>query len=128
MSLPLLDPCLQTQVERSLQRQQRAASGASYDTASSVTVVATSGISFDLTLLEVENDRLREKAEALLRRQQVLEELAAMHKLVTIDGGRLVWNASATSKLQGAAQSDSPKPAVNTQIDRLEKAVQEIRR
>ena len=43
----------------------------------------------------MENDKLREKAESLLKRQQMLEELAEKHKLVQIRGGRLIWNASA---------------------------------
>ena len=76
-------------MERSLQKQQKAQSAGANQSSS---VGTGMGSSFDLALLEVENDRLRDQAEALLRRQQVLEELAEMHKLVKIQGGRLIWN------------------------------------
>ena len=90
-------------MERSLQKQQKAQSAGANQSSS---VSAGTGSSFDLALLEVENDRLRDAAEALLRRQQTLEELAVMHKLVEIQGGRLIWNTSMLSKEQADASNN----------------------
>ena len=69
---------------------------------------------FELTLLEVENERLREQAEALLRRQQVLEDLAMLHRLIARQGGQLVWTPTATA-------ADGKGLAAS--FDRLEAAV-----
>jgi hypothetical protein len=74
---------LETQVERSLQRQQRSKS--SQDDAKS-----SNNSNFELTLLEVENERLRDKAENLLLRQQMLEDIAEQNQLVAREGGRLI--------------------------------------
>lgn len=68
------------EVERSVQLQHRAAS-----TSFSESVVGgarSSERSFELFLLEAENQQLRERAENLLHRQQVLEDLAAFHGVI----------------------------------------------
>ena len=78
------------QVERSLQRKLKSSSNLASTQDSNPT-------GFELTLLEVENERLREQAEALLRRQQVLEDLAVLHKLISRQDGQLIWTAAASA-------------------------------
>ena len=137
----------QLQVERSLQRQQQQAASSSQSTSSIGAGSSSSrgasrngsrsgggggGVSFELTLLEVENDRLREVAEALLRRQQLLEDLAEMHNLIASrEGGRLVFTQAAASapggKLPGSVRAakrvvkqEQGAPVV---VDKLERAM-----
>ncbi|GAX77332.1 hypothetical protein CEUSTIGMA_g4778.t1 [Chlamydomonas eustigma] len=81
---------LETQVERSLQRQQRSKSGEDVSK-------SANNSNFELTLLEVENERLRDKAERLLLRQQMLEDIAEGYQLVTREGGRLIWRMPSVS-------------------------------
>ena len=137
----------QLQVERSLQRQQQQAASSSQSTSSIGAGSSSSrgasrngsrsgggggGVSFELTLLEVENDRLREVAEALLRRHQLLEDLAEMHNLIeSREGGRLVLILAAASapggKLPGSVRA--AKRVVKKQqgapvvVDKLERAM-----
>jgi hypothetical protein len=75
-----------TQVEKSLQRQSRSDNAAGDDNA------------FELCMLEEENERLRDEAEALLTRQFQLEDLAETHGLISYLDGALVWN-----KVQGGS-------------------------
>ena len=140
----------QLQVERSLQRQQQQAASSSQSSSSTGAGSSSSsrggsrngssssggggggGVSFELTLLEVENDRLREVAEALLRRHQLLEDLAEMHNLIASrEGGRLVLILAAASapggKLPGSVRA--AKRVVKKQqgapvvVDKLERAM-----
>ena len=88
-----------------------------------------------MTLLEVENDRLRDKAERLLKRQQMLEELAEMHQLASIEGGRLIWNSTSEPGTAILKQREVIPVSMSNQgpdstptVDRLERAMLRIRK
>ena len=121
---------MQMQVERSLQKKLRGASNlpSSQDSNPS---------GFELTLIEVENERLREQAEALLRRQQVLEDLAILHQIIARQDGQLVWmpasaghrgssTAAGPGKTSSSYAAASP-PSGGILMDKLEAAVIESR-
>ncbi|KAG1660245.1 hypothetical protein FOA52_007642 [Chlamydomonas sp. UWO 241] len=78
------------EVEKSLQRQSRSENAGGDD-------------SFELSLLEEENERLRDEAEALLTRQFQLEDLAEKHGLITFHEGTLVWNKQGGSSPSATA-------------------------
>lgn len=84
----------------------------------------------------MENDRLREAAEALQRRHQLLEDLAEMHNLIASrEGGRLVLSQAATASLPGGKLPGSVRASKRQQgnkqqvapvvVDKLERAMRD---